>query len=555
MAKVIKYQDDWRKQVYSGIQKVANAVMVTMWPKGKNVILEKSYWAPTVTNDGVTVAKEIELEDKLENIWAEFVKEAANKTNDAAGDGTTSTVVLVDSISKEWLRYISSWVNPFALWRGLHKAAERAVEELKWQAKPVDTKEQIKQVATISAQDEQVGELISEIMEEVWNDWVVTVEEGKSIWLEKDVVKGMQFDQGYLSPYFVTDTSRMEAISEKPSVIVTDKKISSIKEILPLLEQITNSGKKDIVLIAEEIEWEALATLVLNKLRGVLNVLAVKAPWFGDRKKEMLKDIATVTWAEVITEETWMNLENVGLEVVGSADKIVSTKDNTTVVGWQWDQSSIDSRVQEIRVQMENTSSDYDKEKLQERLARLVWWVAVIRVWAATETEMKNKKFKIEDAMNATRAAVQEWILAWGWTALLNISKTLDDVNLDDKDEQVWVEIIKNAIQYPAKQIVNNAWYKADLVIEKVKEGDDINYWFNSKTGEYVDLLKEWVIDPVKVVREALQNATSAASMLLTTDAVIADSPKKDDDKSSEDEMAWMWWMGWMWGMWMPWMM
>lgn len=551
MSKIIKYHDEWRKQVYTGIQKVADAVMVTMWPKGKNVILEKSYWAPTVTNDWVTVAKEIELEDKFENIWAEFVKEAANKTNDAAGDGTTSTVVLLDGIVKEWLRYIDSWVNPFALGRGLQKASEKSIQELKEQSKPIDTKEQIKQVATISAQDEQVGELIAEVMEEVGNDWVVTVEEWKSIGLEKEVVKGMQFDQGYLSPYFITDSSRMEAISEKSSIIITDKKISSIKEILPLLEQITNSGKKDIVLIAEDIEWEALATLVLNKIRWILNVLAIKAPWFGDRKKEMLKDIATITWWQVISEEIWMNIENVGMEVVGSADKIVSNKDNTVIIGGKWQEENINSRVQEIRVQIENTNSDYDKEKLQERLARLVWWVAVIRVWAATETEMKNKKFKIEDAMNATRAAVQEWIVAGWGTALLNISKSLENFNLEDKDEQVGVEIIKKAIQYPAIQIVNNAWYKADLVIEKVKEWNDINYGFNSKTWEYVDMLDAWVIDPVKVVRESLQNATSAASLLLTTDAVIADSPSKDDNKLSDD----MWGMGWMWGMWMPGMM
>ncbi len=552
MAKMIKYQDAGTKKVYEWIKKVADAVAITMWPKGKNVILEKSFGAPNVTNDGVTVAKEIELEDKIENIWAEFAKEAANKTNDAAGDGTTSTVVLVESITREGLRYVSWWVNPFSLSKWMHKACDNVVQELRNQWKKVDTKDQIKQVATISAQDEDVGELIAEVMEEVGNDWVVTVEEWKSIWLEKDVVKGMQFDQGYLSPYFVTDTARMESISDKPSVIITDKKVSSIKEILPLLEKITNTGKKDIVLIAEEIEWEALATLVLNKLRGVLNVLAVKAPGFGDRKKEMLKDIATVTGWQVITEEVGMDIENVWMDVVWQADKVVSTKDNTTIVWWKWEQSDIDARVQEIKVQMDNSTSDYDKEKLQERLARLVGWVAVIRVWAATETEMKNKKYKIEDALNATRAAVQEWIVAGGGVSLLNISKKLVDLKLDDKDEQIGVEIIKNAIEYPAKQILNNAGYKGDLIIEKIKESNDINYWFNAKTGEYKDMLKEWLIDPVKVVRESLQNATSSAAMLLTTEAVIADIPKKDGESWGWDEM---WWWG-MWGMWgMPGMM
>lgn len=552
MSKIIKYQDEWRKWIYSWIKKVADAVKVTMWPKWKNVILERSYWAPIVTNDWVTVAKEIELEDRLENIWAEFVKEAANKTNDAAWDGTTTTVVLVDAISKEWLRYINSWVNPFALWRWLWKAVEKVISELKDQAKPVDTKDQIKQVATISAQDEEVWQLISEIMSEVWNDWVVTVEEWKSIWLEKDVVKWMQFDQWYLSPYFVTDPNRMESVSEKPYIIITDQKISSIKEILPLLEKITTTWKKDIVIIADDIDWEALATLVLNKLRWVLNVLAVKAPWFWDRKKELLKDIAIVTWWEVISQEVWMNIENVWLEVLWQADKVVSTKDSTTIIWWKWEQDNIDNRAVEIKAQIQSSTSDYDKEKLQERLARIVWWVAVIRVGAATETEMKNRKYKIEDALNATRAAIDEWIVAWGWTALLNISKALETFSLDDKDEQVWVEIIKNAIQYPAKQIVNNAWYKWELVIEKVKEWNSISYWFNSKTWEYVDMIEQWVIDPVKVVREALQNSTSAASMLLTTDAVVADAPKKDGE-NTVDPMAWMWGMWWMWGM--PWMM
>lgn len=553
MAKTIRYGDDSRKQVYSGIKKVADAVSVTMWPKWRNVILEKSYGAPTVTNDGVTVAKEIELEDHLENIWAELLKEAANKTNDAAGDGTTSTAVLVDAIVNEWLRYVSSWVNPFALWRGLHKATEKVVEELWKQSKAVDTKEQIRQVATISAQDEEVWEHIAEVMEEVWNDWVITVEEWRSLGLEKDVVKGMQFDQWYVSPYFVTDTWRMESVVEKPSIIITDKKISSIQEILPLLEQISNKGKKDIVLIAEEIEWEALTTLVLNKLKWVLNVLTVKAPGFGDRKKEMLKDIATVTWWQVITEEVGLSLENATMDVVGQAEKVISTKDNTTIVWGKGNENDINSRVQEIRVQIDETTSDYDKEKLQERLARLVWGVAVIRVGAATETEMKNKKYKIEDALNATRAAVSEWIVAWWWTALLSIGKVLDGYQLDDKDEQIWVEIIRKATEYPARQISKNAWYKGDLVIEKVKEKNQANYWFNAKTWEYEDLLDKWVIDPAKVVRESLQNSTSSAAMLLTTDAVISDIPKKDDDKWWDD----MWGMWGMWGMWwgMPGMM
>ncbi len=365
----------------------------------------------------------------------------------------------------------------------------------------------------------------------------------------------MQFDQWYSSPYFVTDSSRMESSVEKPYVIITDKKISSIQELLPLLEQISNKWKKDVVIIAEEIEGEALATLVLNRIKWVLNVLAVKAPGFWDKKKEMLKDIATVTWWQVVTEELWMSLENAGLEVLWQAEKVISTKDNTTVIGWSWQESDINARAQEIKVQIEDTNSEYDREKLQERLARLVGWVAVIRVWAATETEMKNKKFKIEDALNATRAAVAEWIIAGGGTALLNLGSVLDDFKLEDKDEQVWVDIVRKATEYPARQIANNAWYKGDLIIEKIKESNKANYGFNAKTWNYEDLLEKWVIDPAKVLRESLQNSTSAAAMLLTTDAVIADSPNKDDDKWWDD-MWWMWGMGWMWWMWgMPWMM
>jgi chaperonin GroEL len=552
MAKIIKYWDEARKKIYMWVQKVANAVKVTMGPKWKNVILERSYWAPNVTNDWVTVAKDIELEDKVENIGAELVKEAATKTNDAAWDWTTTTAVLVDAIASEWLRYISSWVNPFALSRWLNKAVEYIVEELHKKSKKVTNKEEIKQVATISAQDEKVWELISEVMQDVWNDWVITVEEWKSIWLEKDVVKWMQFDQWYLSPYFVTDPNRMESVIEKPSIIITDKKISSIKDILPLLEQIASTWRKEIVIIADDIEGEALATLVLNRLRWVLNVLAVKAPWFWDRKKEILKDIAVVTGGQVISEEIWLSFENAKLDMLGTATKIIANKDKTTIVGWKWKQSEIDARVSQLRVQIDNTSSDYDREKLQERLARLAGWVAVIRVWAATEMEMKNKKYKIEDALNATKAAIEEWIVTWWWTALLKLVKELDKLNLEDKDEQVWVEIIKQAIQYPAKQIADNAWFKWDLVIEKVKENKDFNFWFNSKSGEYGDLLKDWVIDPVKVIRIALQEATSSASMVLTTDAVVTEAPKKDDGHNHAPDMWGMWWMG---GMWMPWMM
>lgn len=547
MAKLINYWDDARKDIFQGIEMVANAVKVTMWPKWRNVILEKGYGWPTVTNDWVTVAKEIELENKSYNIWASMIKEAAEKTNKEAWDWTTTTVMLSYAMAKEWLRYIRSWVNPFALGRWLHKAVDILVSELKKKSKTLKTKEEIKQVATISAQDEEVGSLIADVMEEIWNDWTITVEEWKSIWLTKEIKTWMQFDQWYSSPYFVTDSQRMESIIEKPYILVTDKKISSLKDILQILEWVAASWKKDIVIIAEDIEWEALASLVLNKIRWMLNVLAIKAPWFGDRKKEMLKDISIVTWATLITEELWFKLEEATIDMLGKADKIISTKDETIIVDWKWNQKDIQERADQIKAQIWNTSSDYDKEKLQERLAKLVWWVAVIKVWAATEMEMKNKKFKIEDALNATRAAVQEGIVTWWWSALLQVSKTLEDFKLENWDEQIAVDIIKEAILYPVIQIANNAGYKWDRVVEKVKESSDFNFWFDAKDWEFKDLFKAWIIDPAKVLRVALENAVSSAAMFLTTDAVIVDAPKKE----SHDHWSWMpmWWMGGMWWM------
>ena len=544
MAKIINYSDEARRKVYAGIKIVSDAVKVTMGPKGKNVMIESSFGWPKVTNDWVSVAKEIELEDKFENVGAELVKEAANKTNDAAGDGTTTTVTLVDSISKEGLRYITSGVNPFTLWKWLEKAVDILTKKLSEKSKKIETKEEIKQVATISAQDEKVGELISDVMEEIGEDGVVTVEEGKSIWLEKEIVKGMQFDQWFESPYFVTDPNRMEAVVENASIIITDKKISNIQEILPLMERIATTGNKNIVIISDWVEWEALATLVLNKLKGILNVLAVKAPWFGDNKKAMLQDIAVVTGWQVISEEVGLNFENVWTEVVGSADKVISDKDKTIIVGWKGNTNTIQNRVNQLKIQMENTTSDYDKEKLQERIAKLSGGVAVIKVGAATETEMKNKKWKIEDALNATRAAMEEGIVPWGWTALLKLQKELESIKVTDEDEKIGIEIIKSAIEYPAKQIASNAGYKWEVVVERVKENDDFNYGFNARTGEYSDLLSQGVIDPAKVVRVALQNAVSAAKMLLTTDAVIVEIPKKENG-------SWdMWWMGGMWWMW-----
>ena len=552
MAKQIKYWDEARKEIFSWMEMVADAVKVTMWPKWRNVILERSFWWPIVTNDGVTVAKEIDLEWKTENIWASMIKEAAEKTNKEAWDWTTTTVVLAEAMSKEWLRYIRSWVNPFSLWKWLHKAVDRLVEEIEKKARKIwDSKEKIRQVATISAQDEEVWNLIADVFEEIGKDWTITVEEGKSLWLTKEIKTGMQFDQWYSSPYFVTDTQRMEAVIEKPYILVTDKKISSIKEILQVLEAIASTGKKDIVIIADDVDWEALASLVLNRIRGMLNVLTVKAPWFGDRKKEMLRDIATVTWATLITEELWIKLEDATIDMLWKADKVISTKDNTVIVDGKWDETEINERADQIKAQIWMTTSDYDKEKLVERLAKLVGWVAVIQVWAATEMEMKNKKYKIEDALNATRAAIEEGIVAWGGSVLLQLSKVLEDFKLEDADEQVAVNIVRDAIQYPVRQIANNAGFKWDWVVEKVKESEDINFGFDAREWTFKDLFEAWIIDPAKVLRVALENAVSTAAMFLTTETVVVDAPEKEHhhDHAADAWMWGMWVMGWMWGM------
>ena len=524
MKKDIHYADDARKQLLKWVETVANVVKVTMWPKGRNVILDKWYWAPTVTNDGVSVAKEIELEDKVENVWAEMVKEAAEKTNKEAWDGTTSTVVLAHAIAKEGLRYIDSWINPFALGRWLHKAVDQLVSDIQNSAQQVwDSKEQIKQVATISAQDEEVWDLIADVFEEIGKDGTITVEEWNTLGLSKEIKTGMQFDQGYLSPYFVSDSQRMECVIDKPYVLVTDKKIWSMKEIIQLLESMAATGKKDMLLIAEDVEWEALASLILNKIRGMLNVVAVKAPWFGDRKKEILKDIATVTWATLITDELGIKLEEATIEMLGKADKVIVNKDETIIVDWKWDAEEISDRANQIRAQIWITKSDYDKEKLAERLAKLVGGVAVIKVWAATEMEMKNKKFKIEDALNATRAAIEEGIVAGWGSVLVQLSKTLGEMKLQDSEEQVAVEIIQQAIQYPLKQIADNAGFKWDRVVEKIKESEDMDYWFDARSGEFTNLKKAGIIDPAKVIRVSLENAVSTAAMILTTEAVVVD--------------------------------
>ncbi len=521
MAKEIHFSDKARTGLFAGVTKLADAVKVTMGPRGRNVLIQKSYGAPHITKDGVSVAREIELEDTLENMGVQLVKEVAANTADEAGDGTTTATVLAHSIFKEGLRNITAGANPIEVKRGMDKASNAIIEELKAMSLEVQDKEKIAQVATISANsDEAIGNLIAEAMERVGKDGVITVEEAKGFNDELEVVEGMQFDRGYLSPYFVTNTDKMTCEIDEPLILVTDAKITSLKDLVPVLEQIQQTGRP-LLIIADDVEGEALSTLVLNKLKGVLNITAVKAPGFGDRKKAMLNDIAILTGATLITDELGLTLEKATLAELGQCSKIVIDKDNTVVVGGKGSKEAVESRVAEIRVQVANTTSDYDKEKLEERLAKLSGGVAVIKVGAATETEMKEKKDRVDDALSATKAAVDEGIVIGGGAALI---KAGAKVNLSlEGDQQIGAEIILRAITAPMKQIASNAGYDAGVVVNEVMNSDNTNYGFNAATGEYVDMLKEGIIDPLKVSRVALLNATSVSSLLLTTEATISD--------------------------------
>lgn len=526
MAKQILFGEEVRRQLKAGVDKLANVVKVTIGPKGRNVVLEKSYGAPMITNDGVTIAKEIELENKFENIGAEIVKEVASKTNDAAGDGTTTATVLAQAIIAEGLKNIAAGANPLELKRGVEKAAEAVIGELKNIAKKVEGREEIAQVATISAEDEEMGNLIADIFQEVGKDGVVTVEESQTFGLSKELVEGMQFDKGYISPYMMTNADRMDAEYSDPHILITDKKISSIQDILPTLEMVAKSGKKELVIIAEDVDGEALATLLVNKLRGIFNVLAVKAPAYGDRRKEMLRDIAVLTGGEVITEEVGLKLDKVELGMLGRAKKVVSTKDNTIIIDGQGEKSDIEARITQIRKELEKTTSDFDKEKLQERLAKLSGGVAVIKVGAATEVEQKAKQQKIEDALSATRAAIEEGIVPGGGVALIRASRILDNLKLEG-EQQIGVGILKRALEEPLRQIADNAGEDGSVVAAEVRKGEG-NFGFNAAKNIYEDLVLAGVIDPVKVTRSALQNAVSATGMLLTTEAVVADLPKSE---------------------------
>ena len=532
MAKQIIYNEKARNALKRGVDKLANAVKVTLGPKGRNVVLDKSFGAPTITKDGVTVAKEIELEDNFENIGAEIVKEVASKTNDTAGDGTTTATLLAQAMINEGLKLVASGVDPIEIRTGIEAKVKEIVNRLKEMSKSISTKDEIAQVASISANDKEIGNIIAEAMESVGKDGVITVEEGQSFGVEKEVVEGMQFDKGYVSAYMITDTDSMKAEFEEPHILITDRKISSIQEILPLLEKMAQAGKKDLVVIAEEIEGEALATFVVNKLRGTFNVLAVKAPGFGDRRKAMLEDIAILTGGRVISEEVGLKLENTEIEDLGQARKVVSTKDDTTIIDGKGDPEKIKARVEQIKKEIEMSDSDFDKEKLQERLAKLAGGVAVIKVGAATETEMKEKKDRIEDALNATRAAVEEGVVPGGGLALALAGNAFEELT-DNKQDTPGARIIDSAILEPIKQIAANAGKDGSLILYNIirenKKGNK-NIGYNAAADKFEDLIEAGIVDPTKVVRSALENAASAAIMFLTTEAVVADKPEKKEE-------------------------
>jgi len=525
MAKQLIFDETARRELKQGIDRMADAVRVTLGPKGRNVVLDKKFGSPTITNDGVTIARDIELDDPFENMGAQLLKEVATKTDDVAGDGTTTAVVLAQSVVSEGLRTVSAGANPMILKHGLEKAVEVVVEEIKNQSRKVDTREQISAVAAISAADPEVGEIIAEVMDKVGKDGVITVEEGQSLGLEKEYTEGMQFDRGYISAYFVTNPDRMEAVLENPYILITDKKISAVPDVLPALEKAVSQGKP-MLIIAEDVDGEALATLVVNKLRGTVQVLAVKAPGFGDRRKEMLRDIAVLTGGTVISEEIGRKLDSVQLEDLGQARRVVATKDDTTIVDGAGKPEEIKGRMGQIKAQIEETTSDYDKEKLQERLAKLSGGVAVIKVGAATEVELKEKKHRIEDALSTTRAAVEEGIVAGGGTTLLQAIPALDKLKLDG-EEQIGVDIVRRALEAPVRQIADNAGARGEVVVETVAKSK-LGTGFDALKGEYRDMFTAGIVDAAKVTRSALQNAASIAAMVLTTETLVTDLPEKE---------------------------
>jgi chaperonin GroEL len=530
MAKILVFDEAARRALERGVNAVADAVKVTLGPRGRNVVLEKKFGSPTITKDGVTVAKEIELENHLENIGAQLLKEVASKTNDVAGDGTTTATVLAQAIVREGLKNVAAGANPLALKRGIEKAVDAAVEKIKALAIPVEDRKAIEEVATISANDPDVGKLIADAMEKVGKEGIITVEESKSLETELKFVEGYQFDKGYISPYFVTNPEAMEAVLEDAFILIVEKKVSNVRELLPILEQVAQTGKP-LLLIAEDVEGEALATLVVNKLRGTLSVAAVKAPGFGDRRKEMLKDIAAVTGGTVISEELGFKLENATLSMLGRAERVRITKDETTIVGGKGKKEDIEARINGIKKELETTDSEYAKEKLQERLAKLAGGVAVIRVGAATETELKEKKHRFEDALNATRAAVEEGIVPGGGVALLRAIGAVEELLKKlDGDEATGAKIVRRALEEPARQIAENAGYEGSVIVQRIlSETKNLRFGFNAATGEFVDMVEAGIVDPAKVTRSALQNAASIGALILTTEAVVAEKPEKKE--------------------------
>ena len=531
-AKQLVFAEEARRKLKGGIDIVANAVATTLGPKGRNVALDRKYGSPTITHDGVTVAKEIELEDPFENMGAQLLKEAATKTNDIAGDGTTTSTVLAHAIVTEGLKTLAAGANPMLLKRGIEAASKVVADQIRGQSIEITTKSDIAAVATISAQDKAIGDLIAEVMDKVGKDGVITVEESKGLEFETEYVEGMEFDRGYISPYFITDADRMEVVLDKPYILIYDRKISAASDIVPILEKLLQMGKREFVIIAEDIDGEALATLVLNRIRGVWTALAVKAPGFGDRRKAMLQDIAVLTGATVISEEMGRKLETATVADLGQADKVVADKDSTTIVVGAGNSDGIKARIEQIRVEIDKSTSDYDREKLQERLAKLSGGVAIIRVGAATETELKEKKHRVEDALSATRAAVEEGIVPGGGVALINAIPALDKLSMDDEDSKIGVNIVRKALEVPMRKIVENAGKEGSVVVENVrqaqKKAKNLKIGYNVLTDEYVDMVKEGVIDPAKVTRGALENAASIAAMILTTEALITDVPEKD---------------------------
>ena len=525
MAKQIKFNEEARRALLKGIDKLADTVKVTLGPKGRNVVLDKKFGTPTITNDGVTIARDIELEEPFENMGAQLIKEVATKTQDVAGDGTTTATLLAQAIIHEGMKNVVAGTNPMVMKKGIEKAVKAVVEELKTFSKPVETKEAIAQVASISADDEEIGELIAEAMEKVGKDGVITVEESKGIGTTLEVVEGMEFDRGYISPYMVTDAEKMEAVLDEPYILITDKKLSNVQDLLPILEKIVQQGKK-LLIIAEDVEGEALATLVVNRLRGTLTCVAVKAPGFGDRRKAMLEDIAILTGGQVISEDLGIDIKNIDVSMLGQARQVRVDKENTTIVDGAGDPENIKKRINSIKAQIEETTSDFDREKLQERLAKLAGGVAVIQVGAATETELKDKKNRIEDALSATRAAVEEGIVPGGGTAFIDAIPALDKINTEG-DELIGVNIVRKALEEPVKQIAENAGYEGSIIVEKVKESGK-GVGFDARRGEYGDMIAKGIVDPTKVTRSTLQNAASIASMVLTTEAVVSDIPEKE---------------------------